>query len=119
MLDETPDIDVVLGAVVGELQKRVVDAPEEIPAYILSKLFDYAVKKKAQEEARPAQVEEEERQNFLEWIENAGLPGERKQELLKTEILRLEQEMGSAYELLRGLEEGHDRAREADPPSES
>jgi hypothetical protein len=102
MTDEPKDdiIDLVEGRLLALLKSG-----EEVPAHVLEKLYAHRLKRAEQERANePEEVREE--VTVLDYIREAGLPLERKVELVEREVDRLIAELDQAEAFLRMLRDG-------------
>jgi hypothetical protein len=99
---EKPDVlDLIEGILLGRLENN----PDEVPAHVLSKLYEHRLKRVEQERANePDEVREE--ATVLDYIREAGLPLERKVELVEREVDRLVAELDQAEAFLRMLRDG-------------
>jgi hypothetical protein len=93
-------LDLVEGKLLAMLRSN-----EEVPAHVLEKLYAHRLKRREQERANePDEVREE--ATVLDYIREAGLPLERKVELVEREVDRLIAELDQAEAFLRMLRDG-------------
>lgn len=95
-------LDGIFELVGEELYRRLQD-PElrkELPGTTLMQLFKEYVRLKGEERKHAEQQEVADSQSILEIVTGAGLPAERKRELIRGELARLEETSAQLRELI-------------------